>query len=118
MINISRANTRDNAIRTVNGRDDVISGSLLGGGSIEPQKSKPNKNFTISGGNYKTAIDANSSGLSGQANHWNLKYNEEDGFMRGARIAEKIQEFHSNGTMMPGPGQPVIPIQLNQERQT
>jgi hypothetical protein len=54
--------------------------------------------------------------LSGQVNHWNLKYNEEDGFMRGARIAEKIQEFHSNGTMMPGPGQPVIPIQLNQER--
>jgi hypothetical protein len=69
MINISRANTRDNAIRTVNGRDDGISGSLLGGGSIEPQKSKPNKNFTISGGNYKTAIDANVSGLSGQANH-------------------------------------------------
>ena len=119
MINLSRANTRDAAVRTVgvNGRDEGMAGSLLGGGSIEPQKSKPTKNFTISGG--RMATDPNSSGLSANANARNLKYNEEDGFMRGARIAEKIQEFHSNGNqVLPGPGQPVIPIQLNQERPT
>jgi hypothetical protein len=101
MINLSRANTRDAAVRTVgmvNGRDDGMAGSLLGGNSIEP-KQKPTKNFTISGGSFKTAPDPNSSGLSAQANARNLKYNEEDGFMRGARIAEKIQEFHSNGTV-------------------
>ena len=35
--------------------------------------------FTLTGGGYKTDL-----------NTGKLKYNEEDGFMRGARIAEKI----------------------------
>lgn len=101
MINLSRANTRDAAVRTVgilNNRDDGTAGGLLGVNSIEP-KQKPSKNFTTSGGSFKTAPDPNSSGLSAQANIRNFKYNEEDGFMRGARIAEKIQEFNSNGTV-------------------
>lgn len=66
MINLSRANTRDGArAGTTHGREDTIQNSI--GGSIEPAKGK-----------------------GGVAANRNLKYNEEDGFMRGARIAEKI----------------------------
>jgi|LakMenE18May11ns_1017448.scaffolds.fasta_scaffold9879202_1 hypothetical protein len=32
----------------------------------------------------------NEGGITVDNNQRNLKYNEEDGFMRGARIAEKI----------------------------
>jgi len=45
-------------------------------------------------------------------NQRNLKYNEEDGFMRGARIAEKIQEFY-NTSGVSGTSQPVVPIQIH-----
>jgi hypothetical protein len=50
----------------------------------------------------------NEGAITAGNNQRNLKYNEEDGFMRGARIAEKIQEFyHTSGgpvTGVPGPG--------------
>lgn len=41
---------------------------------------------------------------NGNAQHPNQKYTDDDGFMRGARIAEKIQEYyHSNSNIMTNP---------------
>lgn len=87
-----------------------LSESMLGV-SIQPHGINPKnqKTYTISGGVYKQTDASNANTvLSGGNNVRNLKYNEEDGFMRGARIAEKIQEFYntSGGTVqgVPGPG--------------
>ena len=42
---------------------------------------------------------ASSKGKPGQSNPNGAHYTEDDGFMRGARIAEKIQEFyHTTGS--------------------
>jgi hypothetical protein len=94
MIQIQRGSINPSAKQT-------IMQSELGENSTEKPKRKTIK---IQGSSVKPA-DA-------LAQTRNLKYTDEDGFMRGAKIAEKIQEFQYNATYtaMPGPGQPVVPI--------
>lgn len=65
MINLSRAKEGARA-GTQYTREDTIQNTVMSSGSNEHAKGK------------------------GVAGSRNLKYNEEDGFMRGARIAEKI----------------------------
>jgi len=42
-----------------------------------------------------------------------FKYSEEDGVMRGARIAEKIQEFYHTKQPMGSSGPVILPHQSN-----
>lgn len=60
-------------------------------------------NSTVNGGNTNSSIEpvANRTSQNDINNSKQFKYNEEDGFMRGARIAEKIQEFYNHSKMPP-----------------
>lgn len=69
-MNLARAQTRDGGARTTN--------------QFKMDQTMQNGRF----GNARSQTNGSSK---------QTKYKEEDGFMRGARIAEKIQEFYQTG---------------------
>ena len=78
-MNLARAQTRD-------------------GGSRQGNQFKMDQNMmAYDGYQQKTRFTVSGNRVHG-AGAQNNKYKEEDGFMRGARIAEKIQEFYQTGT--------------------